>query len=266
MARPRSRPRPGSAVAVVARQLRWEQKQYWRNPAAAAFTFAFPLMFLIIFVAINGNGTVSIAGGRVRFAQYYVPAILAFGLISACYTNLAFSMSVNRENGILKRVRGTPLSPSAYLAGVVSNVIVIGLILTALTTALGLLFYRVTFPDRYLGLAVAVAAAAFCFSALGIAVSTFVPNEDAAPAIINFLLFPLLFISGTFGAVKDSSALAKIANFFPIRHLILLLVDVFNPRISGSGIGLSNLGVLLIWGVIGIAVALRRFRWEPRHS
>ena len=148
-----------SGVVALARRVRWEQKQFWRNPAAAAFTFAFPLMFLVIFVAINGNGEVTIDGGRVRFAQYYVPAIIAFGLISACYTNLAFSLSVNRENGILKRLRGTPLAPSTYLAGVVSNVIVIGLILTALTTALGLLFYRVSFPNRYFGLAVSVAAA-----------------------------------------------------------------------------------------------------------
>jgi ABC-2 type transport system permease protein len=250
----------------VARQLRWEQKQFWRNPAAAAFTFAFPIMFLVIFMAINGGNQVSIASGRIRFAQYYVPTIIAFGLISACYTNLAFTLSINRENGILKRLRGTPLAPGAYLSGVVTNVIVIGLILTGLTTAMGLLFYHVTFPNRYLGLVVTVAAAGFCFSALGIAVSTFVPNEDAAPAIINFILFPLLFISGTFGAIKNTSALAQIANVFPIRHLILLLVAVFDPHATGTGISLSNLGMLLLWGVIGIAISLRRFRWEPRHT
>jgi ABC-2 type transport system permease protein len=239
---------------------------FWRNPAAAAFTFAFPIMFLVIFMAINGGNQVSIASGRIRFAQYYVPTIIAFGLISACYTNLAFTLSMNRESGILKRLRGTPLAPGAYLSGVVTNVIVIGLILTALTTAMGLLFYHVTFPNRYLGLVVTVAAAGFCFSALGIAVSTFVPNEDAAPAIINFILFPLLFISGTFGAIKNTSALAQIANVFPIRHLILLLVAVFDPRTTGTGISLSHIGMLLLWGVIGIAISLRRFRWEPRHT
>ena len=148
----------------------------------------------------------------------------------------------------------------------VSNVIVIGLILTALTTALGLLFYRVSFPNRYFGLAVSVAAAAFCFSALGIVVSTFVPNEDAAPAIINFILFPLLFISGTFGAIKDTSALAHIANFFPIRHLILLLVAVFNPKISGLGWPCPTSVCCCCGGCSGIAVSLRRFRWEPRHT
>src|SRR5215469_4970887 len=192
---------PARSAGMVARQLRWEQKMFWRNPAAAAFTFAFPIMFLVIFMAINGGNQVSIASGRIRFAQYYVPTIIAFGLISACYTNLAFTLSINRENGILKRLRGTPLAPGAYLSGVVCSVIVIALILTGLTTAMGLLFYHVTFPNRYLGLVVTVGAAGFCFSALGIAVSTFVPNEDAAPAIINFILFPLLFISGTFGAI-----------------------------------------------------------------
>jgi ABC-2 type transport system permease protein len=113
---------------------------------------------------------------------------------------------------------------------------------------------------------VTVAAAGFCFSALGIAVSTFVPNEDAAPAIINFILFPLLFISGTFGAIKNTSALAQVANVFPIRHLILLLVGVFDPHATGTGISLANIGMLLLWGVIGIAISLRRFRWEPRHT
>ncbi len=94
------------------RQARWEQKLFWRNPAAATFTFAFPLMFLVIFIAINGNDRVDQAGGNVKFAQYYVPAIVSFGLISACYTNLAFTLShPPRERASSKRTRGTPLSP-----------------------------------------------------------------------------------------------------------------------------------------------------------
>ena len=214
---------------AVAREARWDQKEYWRNPAAAAFTFAFPLMFLVIFIALNGNSTVPIPGGHVRYAQYYVPAIISFAIISACYTNLAFALSTTRENGILKRMRGTPLRASTYLAGLVVHVLVVSLILTALTTALGLLAYGVTFPGRYLGLLVALTLEAFAFSALGVAVSTFVPNEDAAPAIINFLLFPLLFISGTFYPVRAGSPLAKIANVFPVRHGLTLMVAAFNP-------------------------------------
>ena len=98
---------------------------FWRNPASAGFTFAFPLMFLVIFAAINGNDRVHLAHGTAKFAQYYVPAIVAFGVISACYSNLAFSISIRRDRGVLKRVRGTPLAPSSYLAGIVGNAVIV---------------------------------------------------------------------------------------------------------------------------------------------
>ena len=253
-----------SHPVAVARQTRWEQKMYWRNPGAAAFTFAFPLLLLVIFVAINGNSTARLPGGTVKFAQYYVPAIVAFGVMSACYANLGFALSIRRERGILKRVRGTPLSPVDYLGGLVANVIIVALILSVLVIILGVTVYGVTFPNRYLGLVVTVAAGAFAFSALGVCVSTFVPNEDAAPAIINFVLFPLLFISGTFGQISDDSVVSKIAVVFPVRHMIKETVAVFDPFGSGTGIVASHLLVMLLWGVGAIAVSLRRFRWEPR--
>ena len=85
------------------RQVGWEQRQFWRNPASAAFTFAFPLLFLVVFIALNGNDRIPIPGGKVKFAQFYVPAIVAFGMISASYTNLAFTLSIRRDNGLLKR-------------------------------------------------------------------------------------------------------------------------------------------------------------------
>jgi len=251
-------------VPAISRQVRWEQKSFWRNPAAAVFTFAFPLLFLVIFTALYGNGTVHVPGGEVKFTQYYVPAIVSFGLISACYTNLAFVVCIRRENGLLKRSRGTPLPPIAYLGGIVGNVIFVALILTTLVVFLGVIAYGITFPGRYLGLAVAIVAGGFCFSALGVAVSTFVPNEDAAPAIINFILFPLLFISGTFGPVSSTSALGRVAAVFPVRHLVQAMVAVFNPFGGGTGITAVHTLALLGWGVVGLLVSLRRFRWEPR--
>jgi ABC-2 type transport system permease protein len=243
----------------------WEQRSFWRNPVAATFTFAFPLLFLVVFIALNGNHTVHLPGGTVKFAQFYVPAIIAFGVISACYTNLAFALSIRRDNGLLKRVRSTPLRPSIYLAGLAGNVIVVSIILTSLVTALGLIAYGVTFPGRYLGLIVALAVGAFCFSAVGSMVATFVPNEDAAPAIINFVLFPLLFISGTFGTVDSTSTLGRIAALFPVRHLNQLLEAVFNPNAPGTGMIASHIGVLLLWGAGALVIAARRFRWEPGH-
>ena len=252
-------------LRTFARQVGYEQRSFWRNPAAATFTFAFPLLFLVVFIALNGNDTVSLPGGTVKFAQFYVPAIVAFGVISACYTNLAFTLAIRRDSGLLKRVRSTPLAPSMYLTGLAGNVIVVSIILTALVSTLGIVAYGVSFPGRYLGLVVDLAVGAFAFSALGAMVATFVPNEDAAPAIINFVVFPLLFISGTFGKVAATSTLGRIASVFPVFHLNKLLEAVFNPNASGTGIIASHMAVLLAWGLGALVIAARRFRWEPRH-
>jgi ABC-2 type transport system permease protein len=217
----------------------------------------------VIFTAINGNETVHLNGGNVKFAQFYVPAILAFGLISATYTNLAFTVTRRRDTGILKRVRGTPLRPISYLGGMAINAVIVALILSVLVILLGLFAYGITFPGRYLGLVVTAALGALCFGSLGFAVSTFVPNQDAAPAIVNFVLLPLLFISGTFGKIEDGSALARVANIFPIRHLNQQMLAVFNPFASGTGIIATHSAMLIGWGLLGLVVSLRRFRWEP---
>jgi ABC-2 type transport system permease protein len=252
-----------AVVKSTLRQIRWERKIFWRNPASAGFTFAFPLMFLVIFAGIYGNDTIHLAHGTAKYAQYYVPSIVAFGVISACYSNLAFSISIRRDRGVLKRVRGTPLPPAAFLGGIVGNAVIISAILTALTSTLGLTAYGVTLPHRYAGLVITVALGAFCFTACGAAVATFIPNEDAAPAIVNFVMFPLLFISGIFGTISNTSVPGRISALFPIRHLGQQMVAVFDPSISGSGISLVHVVVLLAWGVAALVVAAVRFRWDP---
>ena len=256
----------GGAPATVVRQVGWEQRQFWRNPASAAFTFAFPLLFLVVFIGINGNDTVRLPGGKVPFAQFYVPAIIAFGVISAWYTNLAFNLSIRRDNGLLKRIRGTPLPPAVYLGGIAGNVIVVSTILTALVTGLGAIAYGVTFPGSYLALVLTLFLGAACFGACGAMVSTFVPNEDAAPAIVNFIIFPLLFISGTFGRVDATSTLGRIASVFPVYHLNKLLEANFNPVPHESTLGTGHVAVLSAWLVGALVVAALRFRWEPNRT
>jgi ABC-2 type transport system permease protein len=255
-----------SALSRVRQQVGWEQKAFWRNPPAAVFTFAFPLIFLVIFMAINRNDRVVIGGGEVRFAQFYVPAIIAFGVISACYTAVAFTLCLRRELGILKRVRGTPLRPGEYLAGVFGSSLVVALVLTVLVTLLGVVFYGVTVPNRYPAFVLTIAVGAACFVALGTAVSTLVPNEDAAPAIINAVLFPLLFISGTFGPIEDGSFIDRIAGVFPIQHFNRAIESVFDPGISGNGVRGGNLAVMVAWAVGAAAFSKLRFRWEPQRT
>jgi ABC-2 type transport system permease protein len=252
-----------SATATLTRQVGYEQRSYWRNPVAAGFTFAFPLLFLVIFIAINSNDTIHLPGGTVKFAQYYVPAIIAFGVISACYTNLAITTTHRREEGLMKRARSTPLRPSLYIGGMLGNSALVAVILAALVTVLGLTVYGVTWPGHWIAFPLTIIVGAFCFSSGGILISTLIPNEDAAPAIVNFVIFPLLFISGTFGRVPTHSTLGRISSLFPVRHLNEAMVTVFDPFRKGAAISWSHLAVMVAWGVVAMVLAIRRFRWEP---
>lgn len=255
-------------VRLLVRQIGWEQKMFWRNPAAAVFTFVFPIIFLVIFSAINSDDVVGKDAVRVKFTQYYVPAIVVFGIISACYTALAFTLSLRRTQGILKRKRGTPLTPTMYLGGVVGNALVVTIILTAVTLLIGIVAYDFTFPDvasRLPKFALLVLVISFCFTSLGALVSTFVPNEDAAPAMINVVLFPLVFISGTFGPISPDSMLTKIAKIFPVWHAIQASTNLLNPLKSGA-LDWGYLLVLALWGIGGAALATKRFRWDPEPT
>ena len=250
---------------LLANQIRYEQKLYWRSPSSAMFTFAFPILLLVIFASLNQGATIQALGG-LSYNQYYVPGIVAFGVISACYSNLAIALCFRRDAGVLKRVRGTPLPPWIFMAGNIGSSLVVSALLVVLTTAAGVAFYGVVFPGRYGALILTLLIGAFCFCSLGLAITALIPVATGAPAIVNGLLFPILFISGTFYPVGSASWLGRIASAFPIRHFEQALFTVFDPRAAGSGIELLPLAVMLLWGGAAMLVAIRGFRWEPRRK
>ena len=251
--------------ALVARQIRYEQKLYWRSPSSAVFTFAFPILLLVIFATLNVGTTIASLGG-ISYNQYYVPGIVALGVISACYTNIAIGLCFRRDSGVLKRIRGTPLPPWVFMAGNIGSSLVVSLLLVALTTTVGILFYGVTFPGRWTALGLTLAVGAFCFCALGLAMTVIISTATAAPAIVNGVLFPILFISGTFFPVPPTSPLGRIAAVFPVRYFEEAMFAVFDPRVRGSGIEVLPLLVMFAWGLAALIVAVRRFRWEPRRD
>jgi ABC-2 type transport system permease protein len=248
-------------LALLVRQVGYEQKLYWRSPSSAVFTFAFPILLLVIFGTLNVGVTIRALGG-ITYNQYYVPGIVAFSVISACYTNLAIALCFRRDTGALKRLRGTPLPPWMFMAGTIGSSLVVSVLLAALTTLVGVLFYGVIFPGRWTALALTLAVGAFCFCSLGLAMTVFISTATASPAIVNGLLFPVLFISGTFSPVEPTSVLGVIASIFPIRHFEQAVFAVFDPRGIGSGIDVGALAWMLAWGVGGLLVAVRGFRWE----
>jgi ABC-2 type transport system permease protein len=244
-------------VRLTLREFKYQQISYWRSPVGAFFTFFLPLMFLVIFASTLKNSS---GEEGLPFDQFFVPAILTFGIISASYTNLAINLATQREEGLLKRFRGTPLPPSLYMSGLILNSLMVCVILVAITLSFGAAFYNVHIPDHVGAIVLTDLVGAFTFCSLGIAVTVIIPNAEAAPAVVNGIYLPLLFISGTFFQV--SGVLAKVAAWFPVRPFILASVRSVDPRVSGGYSG-KWLGEMAIWGVVGLLIAARRFRWVP---
>ncbi len=253
-------------LRLALRQVWYINKAFIRNPASLFFTLIFPLMFLVIFSVIFGNGHIQVGPGQtVRVATFYVPAISAFSVITACYTNIAISLTISRDSGALKRIHGSPLPVWSYMFARIFHAIVIAILLVAVCAAFGALFYGATLPTSTLpafGLTLIVGAAVFCV--LGVAVTGFIPNADASPAVVNGTILPLLFISNVFIPLQNPPAWLDIAGkIFPVRHFADALIGSFF-QLSGSGLHTNDLLVLGAWGVGGIAVGIRFFQWEPR--
>ena len=251
---------------LVAHQFRYDQRTFWREPTAVFFTVALPLIFLFIFTSIFGNEATVVEGQEVKGSTYYVPGILALAMVSATLVNLAISVTILRERGVLKRVRSTPLPPWIFMAGRMATATVVTLLLVVVVTLLGRVVYGVRLPSHTLpGLLLTVVVGTAAFSALGLALTAAIPSENAAPAVTNALVLPLYFFSGIFIPIEDlPRGMRLVGDLFPVKHLFEALLAAFVPTTSGSGIELGHLGVLALWGVIGLAAAVRAFRWAPR--
>jgi ABC-2 type transport system permease protein len=254
-----------SALGLSLRQVRYTNRAFWRNPASAFFTFAFPLMFLVIFTSLFGSGSADVGSRTFSVATLYVPSIAAFSVITACYTNIAVSVSIARDNGILKRIHGTPLPGGAYVLARVIHAVVIAVILVAIVAAFGTLAYDVDLPagGPLLLFAITLVVGAASFAALGLAITAAIPNADAAPAVVNASILPLLFLSGVFIPVTDSTPawVDAVSGLFPIRHF----VDAMYAAFLGVPFEWSDVAVVAAWGVAGLLLAARFFSWEPRR-
>jgi ABC-2 type transport system permease protein len=257
--------RPAGILAL--RQLRYENKAFWRNPPAVFFTFAFPLVFLVLFNVLFGNNTIDYFGHRVKTSTFYVPAIAAFSIINATFTNLAISLTFAREQGLLKRKRGTPLPAWVYLSVRIVHAGLVGVTLVVIVAGAGALFYGVELPGRTLpAFLLTLLVGGFAFSSLGIAMTAAVSNADASPAMVNAIILPLLFVSGIFIPLNQAPEwLSTVAGIFPVRHLALGMQHAFNPFEVGSGLAGGDLLVVALWGLGGLVLALRFFSWEPRR-
>jgi ABC-2 type transport system permease protein len=255
-----------SDLRLALRQAWYINKAFIRNPASLFFTLVFPLMFLVIFSVIFGNGHVLVAPGKtVRVATFYVPSIAAFSVINACYTNIAISLSFSRDSGALKRIHGSPLPVWTYMFARILHAVIMAIVLVVICAAFGAAFYGATLPTATLpAFALTLVVGAATFSALGVLVTVFIPNADAAPAVVNASILPLLFISNVFIPLENPSGwIDVLGKIFPVRHFADALVNSFF-ELSGSGLRTNDLLVISAWGVAALVLAIRFFQWEPR--
>jgi ABC-2 type transport system permease protein len=255
-------------MSLVLHQYRYDQRQFWREPTGVFFTVVLPLIFLVLFVAIFGNGTIELGGGReIRGATYYLPAILALALLNATFVNLTIWLTIERERGRLKRVRATPVPAWVVIAGRALTAAAVAAVMVVVVCAVGAVLYGVELPVATLpGLLLAIVVGTAALAALGFAAAGLVPSENAAPPLANAIVLPLEFISGIFVPSEQiPDWMDSIASVFPVKPLFDAVLVAFDPTTGGPGIAWGDLAVLVAWGAAGVAVALRTFRWSPRR-
>lgn len=249
-------------TALAARWTGARFRMIVRNPRALVFTFLFPLILVVLFSALNGNAEVDAYGQQVRFAQFYTPAIAIFSLVTACYTTLIMGLANARDQGLLKRVRGTPLPMGIYLGAWVAGAAATGLgavllLFVVAVPAFGVEITLGTLPAAALMLLLG----AGCLAALGIAVASAVKNAEQGMPVAQLTFLPISFISGIWFPLDNAPDwLVHVANFFPLAHIVEGFGSCFTP---GRSLDASHVGVILIWTAVGLLVAVRRFRWEP---
>jgi ABC-2 type transport system permease protein len=239
-----------------------------RTPRASFFTFIFPVVLFVLIGGVN-TGTIKVAPGvHIDATQYFAPSLAIFTLLTSCYTTTIFTIANSKEKGILKRVRGTPLPPVVYIASMVTSAIIAaiaGVTLMFLVAVIGFNFQ--IYAERLPAALVTLVLGGATLAALGMFVSTFVKKADAAPAVANITMFPILFLSGIFFPTTNFPGwLKQVVDIFPVSHLVHAFTYCFSPFATGSGFIGKDLGVLVIWFVAASVLAIRRFRFESQGN
>jgi ABC-2 type transport system permease protein len=238
------------------RQYRLERRMFWRNPGAAFFNFLLPLLLLALFGAVFS--------GDQEQLDVVVPGIAGLSVMSATFVALAYNLTFLREHGVLKRLRGTPMPPSAFFAGAAASKVANVVLQVAIVVAAGRAFFGIPWPGDGFALAVFTAAGVVCFAALGVALSHAIPNSESAPAYVNAVFLPMMMLAGVFYDEEDAPAVLRdIAEVLPLTHLIDGLSGAI---VHGEGLAAHGtaLLVLALWTAAALVAAVRGFSWDAR--
>jgi ABC-2 type transport system permease protein len=248
-------------MRLFVHELRAQQRLFWRSRELAFFTFMLPIILFFLLGSVYGEDEVE----GVRGADYLLAGMLGYGCVSTTFAGLAILLVIRREQGILKRLRATPLPPSTYLAAVLTSIVLVFALETVLMIAIGRVAFDTPLPARGLSLVAALLLGAVSFAALGVALSSVVRSAEGASAVVNAIYLPVSFISGAFFSPASFPAfLEAIADVLPLTYFIEL---VRNVMLHGSQLWDEPTAVAVVtaWGAFGLVVAARSFKWEPRE-
>lgn len=243
---------PGS---ILRGQIRYALTVQRRDALSVFFAVVFPVLLLVLFPAVFPDALIH----GLKPAEYLLPGLAAYAIAVAGYVNMPEAVAQARGRGVLKRLRGTPLPWSSYLAGRMCSVLVVSALSTVLLVTVSVLFLRVRVdPVRLPALAIGVVLGVLCFTALGLAVLALLRSATSLIAVTLGTLLPLSFISDVFpvGDAPLPDWLSAIADLFPLRHLAQALLAATGPAGHGAGLAYGHLAIVAAWAVGGL-VAVR---------
>jgi ABC-2 type transport system permease protein len=250
-------------VKLFVHTLRNEQRLYWRSRELAFFTFLFPVLIFVLLGSVYGDDTVKKEHG-IRASAYLLAGVLGYGLAST-FAGLAIVLVLRREGGILKRLRGTPLPALTYLGSVLVSTAIVYAIESAVLIVLARVLFNPELRTQWFSLVLALLLGMIAFAALGIALAGFIRTGDGASAVVNAVYLPMSFLAGSFWTPQEYPHFLKvIADVMPLTYFIRLMRDV-TVRNETIWSDWKNVVVVAAWGLAGLVLAARGFRWEPRE-
>ncbi|MFJ6898717.1 ABC transporter permease [Streptomyces hokutonensis] len=250
-----------------------ELKQFFRQRDQVVFTFAFPVVFLFLFASIFKD---DVRGAGVTASQLYVPAMMAAGIMSTSFQSLGISIAIERDEKVLRRLRGTPMPPAAYFLGKIWLVLVTGLLETAILLLVGTSFYGVDLPSsatKWLDFGWIFVLGLTACALLGIAVSSVPKSGKSATSVVVLPFLVLQFISGVYISIDTiPDWMLNIGALFPLKWMCQGLRGVFLPSSAQvlEQAGSWEFGkialVLGAWCVGGLLLCLLTFRWKNRRD
>lgn len=249
-------------IGLFLRELRTDQRLFWRSREAAFFTFLLPIILLVLLGSVYGDEDDI---GGMRASTYLLAGLLGYGVVSTAFASLAISLVIRRESGVLKRIRGTPLPTWIYLAALVASTLVVVALEAGAQLVVGRLVLDAGWPTEPGALALALALGSLSFAALGLALTGAIRSAEGSSAVVNAVYLPATFICGVFFSVDSLPRLLEaLAGVLPLTYLLELVRDAFvEGQLDASA---EALAVLVGWGALGALLAVRLFRWEPREG